>query len=252
MRLLIGSCGDPATGICCVAHAAPFCSDAACCSTTCSADPFCCTTTWDAGCASYAQLACGQCVPAASNDDCTTAQPIGVGTHPFTTLGAAGMTGGVCADFGNPNIYNDIWFAYTATGAGECIVSTCGLANFDTKIAVFRGACQGPLVACNDDFASCGGYTSRVSFATTCGDTYLICIGAYSAAGRGFGQFQVEQSGSCAPPCRTDLNHDGRTDGADLAMLLGSWGTALGDVNDDGLTDGADLAMTLGAWGACG
>jgi hypothetical protein len=35
-------------------------------------------------------------------------------------------------------------------------------------------------------------------------------------------------------------------------MLLGAWGTALGEVNDDGLTIGADLAVVLGAWGACG
>jgi len=111
---------------------------------------------------------------------------------------------------------------------------------------------QGAVVGCNNDFASCGGFTSRVTFPSICGETYMICLGAYAPSGRGFGQFQVEQSGNCAPPCKTDLNHDGKTDGADLAMLLGAWGTALGDVNDDGLTNGADLAIMLGAWGACG
>jgi len=45
--------------------------------------------------------------------------------------------------------------------------------------------------------------------------------------------------------------------GADLALLLGAWGTAAGsgavdaDLDDDGLVAGADLAVLLGAWGAC-
>ena len=147
-------------------------------------------------------MACGQCVEAAFNDECATAAPIATGAHPFTTLGASGSTSGVCADFGSPSIYNDIWFRYTAGGAGGCIVSTCGSASFDTKLAVFRGNCQGPLVACNDDAADCGGFTSRVSFPTVCGETYLICLGAYAPAGKGYGTLVIEQAGSCAPPCR--------------------------------------------------
>ncbi len=47
-----------------------------------------------------------------------------------------------------------------------------------------------------------------------------------------------------------DINNDGAVNGTDLAILLGSWGTAGdGDVNNDGTTDGADLAILLGAWG---
>lgn len=47
-----------------------------------------------------------------------------------------------------------------------------------------------------------------------------------------------------------DINADGTVDGADLAILLGSWGTANGaaDLNGDGVVDGADLAVLLGSW----
>lgn len=56
---------------------------------------------------------------------------------------------------------------------------------------------------------------------------------------------------------------DGVVDGADLAFLLGEWGTNAGSPADfvdsasfmpppDGVVDGADLAVLLGAWGACG
>ena len=51
--------------------------------------------------------------------------------------------------------------------------------------------------------------------------------------------------------CPTDMNGDGVTDGADLGVLLGSWGTAGADFNADGVTDGADLGVLLGAWGPC-
>lgn len=47
-----------------------------------------------------------------------------------------------------------------------------------------------------------------------------------------------------------DINGDGNVDGADLTMLLGSWGSddAAADLDDDGLVDGGDLTMLLGNW----
>jgi len=61
----------------------------------------------------------------------------------------------------------------------------------------------------------------------------------------------VYSQGEVAPPCAAaDLNCDGAVNGADLAILLGAWGTAgPGDVNGDGTVNGADLAVVLGAWG---
>jgi len=48
-----------------------------------------------------------------------------------------------------------------------------------------------------------------------------------------------------------DLNGDGFVNGADLAILLGSWGPCAGcpaDINGDGVVDGADIAIVLGNW----
>jgi len=52
------------------------------------------------------------------------------------------------------------------------------------------------------------------------------------------------------PAILGDINGDGAVSGADLAVLLGAWGTAdpLADLNDDGTVDAADLALLLGAW----
>jgi hypothetical protein len=51
--------------------------------------------------------------------------------------------------------------------------------------------------------------------------------------------------------CSSDLNGDGVTDGADLGLLLGAWGTDGADLTGEGATDGADLGILLGAWGPC-
>ena len=58
-------------------------------------------------------------------------------------------------------------------------------------------------------------------------------------------------SATSAPACPGDLNNSGSIDAADLAALLGAWGTAAGDVNGDGATDAADLAGLLANWGDC-
>ena len=57
--------------------------------------------------------------------------------------------------------------------------------------------------------------------------------------------------------CPADLDGDGSVGGADLAILLGAWGTCnLGDpcaadLDNDFSVGAADLAILLGAWGGC-
>ena len=50
-----------------------------------------------------------------------------------------------------------------------------------------------------------------------------------------------------------DLNSDGEVGGADIALLLGSWGAATGstpaDFDRNGVVDAADLARLLANWG---
>ena len=51
--------------------------------------------------------------------------------------------------------------------------------------------------------------------------------------------------------CISDLDGSGSVNAADLALLLGGWGSGSYDLNDDGETNAADLAILLGAWGSC-
>jgi hypothetical protein len=53
-----------------------------------------------------------------------------------------------------------------------------------------------------------------------------------------------------------DLTLEGLVNGADLGILLASWGVCTGacasDLNHDGVVNGADLGVLLNAWGTCG
>jgi len=63
----------------------------------------------------------------------------------------------------------------------------------------------------------------------------------------------VQADGTLGLPApAADLNGDGVVDGADLGILLSSWGPCDGcaaDLNGDGVVDGADLGILLSAWG---
>ena len=52
--------------------------------------------------------------------------------------------------------------------------------------------------------------------------------------------------------CPADLDHDGTVGGADIAMMLQSWGfEGIADLDHSGAVDGADLTLLLAAWGKC-
>lgn len=185
--------------------------------------------------------------------------PISNGAHAFTTVGA-GTTGSPepeCLAAGSDQIYNDVFYSYTATCDGVLTVSTCLTADFDTRIAVYQGCgytgipiavCDlSDVLGCNDDVAGCN-FGSKVVVPVASGSCYRIRVGGYDADIEGSGIVSV----TCAPSCPADLNDTGVVDAADLAMLLGQWGTSgSADLNGNGVVEAGDLAVLLGAWGSC-
>ncbi len=74
----------------------------------------------------------------------------------------------------------------------------------------------------------------------------------------GFGSFpqslHVTLESPSSDGCIGDLTGSGSVDGADLGLLLASWGPCPGcpaDLNGDGVVDGADLGLMLSTWGGC-
>jgi hypothetical protein len=199
-------------------------------------------------------VSCTPIILPPANDECTNASLLPVGTTSFDTTAATDSPNSLpagCNEGSGVTIAKDVWYLFVAPCTGSLTISTCGTAGFDTKLAAYAGNCPtagSPVVACDDNTAGCTSNTSSMTFATTQNSVYYIRLGGLSAGGAGSITATCTPS---APPCPADFNDDGKVDGADLAVLLGAWGSANADLDGNGTTDGADLAAVLGAWGNC-
>ncbi|MDZ4830909.1 MAG: hypothetical protein SGJ09_12015 [Phycisphaerae bacterium] len=123
------------------------------------------------------------------NDECADAIPITAVVTLFCTNCAT--TDGPpldpsCDEGFGLSFVDDIWFSYLATASGEVCVSTCGVANFDTRLAVYSGACGSLVfVGCSDDSVDCSGFTSELVFTATASTIYRIRVGGFSSVGCG-------------------------------------------------------------------
>jgi len=130
--------------------------------------------------------------------------------------------------------------------------------NNDAIVVVLSGLIGGGCdPATNNVFGGVGGAGSTAPWYVQSTDPNGICDSG--------GVFvpQVDQTNQwivnlgmvqTTPPCPADLNDDNVVNGADLGLLLGSWGPCPGcpaDLNNDGIVNGADLGLMLGSWGPC-
>jgi hypothetical protein len=193
------------------------------------------------------------------NDDCSSlvdgSTQVFQGLTPISTIGATPtpnleINPSQCMPVG----VSDIWFRHEAQCTGTLTIETCGMSGFDSMIAVYEGcnpnpeSCSlGAELACNDD--ACG-TASKVEIQATVGACYVIRVATYLNFTPGTATLSI----TCASNCPFDLNVDGTVDAADLAILLGVWGTDKpeADFDQSGLIDAADLAQLLGAWAGCG
>jgi hypothetical protein len=121
------------------------------------------------------------------NDNCADAIDASFGANSFSTVGAS--TDGPpldtsCNEGFGLNFNNDIWFRVTCELSENLIVSTCGMATFDTRLALYD-TCGGTLLACNDDGENCLNSSSLMSYPATAGETYLVRVGGFFAVGTG-------------------------------------------------------------------
>lgn len=164
---------------------------------------FCCDTAWDATCVEYVASTCngggggGGDLP---NDNCADAIEIGEGDIAYTTVGATSDGPDLPAEcdegFGT-GFAPDIWYSITPSEDTGIIVSTCGQASYDTRLAAYAG-CGGPLVGCNDDGDGCAALSSYMTFPAIAGETYLIRVGGYGTA-TGTGTLSVGFGDAPAP-----------------------------------------------------
>ena len=123
-----------------------------------------------------------------TNDECSAATPIGDGTHAFATEDASTSAPALppsCDEGFGLDLERDVWFRYVPTCSGTAVATTCGSADFDTRLAVYAACGDAVPLACNDDWKGCSELTSRVEFAAVAGTPYLIRVGGNGAAGLG-------------------------------------------------------------------
>jgi hypothetical protein len=186
------------------------------------------------------------------NDECNAATLISEGSLPFDTTNATASAATLpvsCDDGTGTLMQKDLWYIFTASCTGTMTVSTCGTANYNTRLAAYSLACPpvGSLIACNNDGAGCAGFTSSMTFPVVAGNSILVRLGGVSGGGTG----TLNITCTATAPCTADFDGDGAVGASDLAEVLNAWGGPIADLNGDGTTDAADLAELLGNWGDC-
>ncbi len=192
------------------------------------------------------------------NDNCSGRIGIPLGDTPIDTTNATtdGPVHASCLFFGNNQITKDVWYNHPAQANGTLTVSTCGIAGFDTKIAVYNGSgCtdfESRLMTCDDDTAGCATNTTSVSVPVVNGTSYTIRVGGFNnAAGTGTLRLSFVPD---PPACVADVDDGsgtGTPDGGvtidDLIYYLGLFeaGNIDADVDDGSGTGTPDGGVTI-------
>jgi hypothetical protein len=152
---------------------------------------------------------------------CEKAPEIFEGATFFDTTGLTDVVdlAGFCdpGAFGDDAIYNSAFYRFTPVESGLFTVSTCNIADFDTRLAVMEGCSPfDGVVACNDDGAGCANFSSLIPAVELVGGVeYIIVVGGFSAADSGSGSIEITPFVPCdlgkanlveTETCGEDLN----------------------------------------------
>ena len=122
------------------------------------------------------------CQEAPANNECAGAITIVDGDTAIDNS-AATTTGPALADDcttqADPQVFNDLYYSYTASCDGVVTFSTCDLVDQDSIIALYD-ACGGTQLACNDDGDGCGTFTSLLEYSMNAGDTVIVRVGSWT------------------------------------------------------------------------
>lgn len=270
----------PAPGSCDEPHGTGGCADEACCARSVRLDTWCGAALWDQACVVKADWWCplepcelegppgaraeGEACYDRINDGCTLQAPA------FDALACGERVAGQCTT-GAPR--DTDWYALPSGG------HTIGLrAEFPASLTIVRGTCGTTIeqrawravVPCEPvletvcvpqgetwyAIVSLGNPEGPIQAGQPCTDEDPdnppdpddppIKPGAFGT------RYEVSLSCGTCPP-NPDLNGDGVVNGADLGLMLTSWGTqgsgVPADLNGDGVVGGADLGILLTAWG---
>jgi len=123
-----------------------------------------------------------------------------------------------CNDFGNgaafaEDLHEDAFYTFSPTVNANYSFSTCGDADFDTKIAIYSGTCGAlTALACNDDgvdtmATACTGFTSVLNVSGLVqGQSYTVQLGSFGDGDTGVGTLTVAREAGPSSYCTTAPN----------------------------------------------
>ncbi len=186
------------------------------------------------------------------NIDCANAETVTCGSIVnSSTSGLANSLPPTACSFFNASTGGSVWYSYTNTIDQEVTATTCGIAQFDTRLSVFRAVpdCSNlECVASNDDGAGCPDFSSEVRFPALANELYYIVVHGFGADE---GVFQMNIL--CAPPCAPASTNDLCSQAATLIPALddGSGVPTAGDntcAYADGNTTCDPFGVMQGVW----
>lgn len=134
--------------------------------------------------------------PPIANDECVDAALAILGDNPINTIDATDSSDPYddspgCNALGVMN--QDVWFKFTPDVTGALTLSTCNIANFDTDVVIYEGACANKVeIACSGDVVGCANYTSIIEAQpVTAGVPLLLRIGGWGGSDAGTGFFNL-------------------------------------------------------------
>ncbi len=269
---LCASCGDTEVGSCFDSHQLPSCADAACCSSVCGADAFCCDNTWDNACVDGAYALCLSC----GHTETLSCFAI----HNTSYCDDASCCSSVCA--ADPSCCTSMWDAACVASA-TALCAICGNPAGGSCLSVHAppscsdlsccsSVCSGDPYCCDTSWDgdcaasaaflcldSCGGSLAgsccQAHSNPTCDDAVCcqtICIvDTFCCNTEWDARCATAAVDNCAVCCPADLSLDRVIGPIDLALLLWGWGTDWGDVDGDGETGASDMTRVLADWGPC-
>jgi hypothetical protein len=203
----------------------------------------------NAACSASSLEFINNCQPNNTNDTCADALPIFTNTLISFNNDNALTDGDSLNDpfCGLNNVYNDLWYVFTAACLGEVTITTCPFSTFNTAIAVYQYSCENQadlLVACSVE-DSCGEFAATVTAPTAQGISYLIRIGGAGPEDKGNAVFTIEENVSLVSAGNdTTLNI---CQGSVNNLVLNQWisGEQSGGIWTDNDNSGALLGNVL-------
>ena len=254
----------------------PGCSDQACCRLTCDHDWYCCYVEWDSYCIDLSRALCDRrsCIlsvpPTALLEEEPCDERLNDGCNLLDPAYQEISCGDLVLGATTTSIPRDTdW--YRLSLQRTTVLRVALESEFPAQVVVLTGPCTGPIeVHAILESVLCSGVNETI-LELPPGDWSLVVapgreeISLRSGLQCPLDELEVDEEpepvyfGSryllelqCSPdPCQAtaDLNRDGLVNGADLTLLLSSWGeVASADLDCDGVVNGADLTLLLSQW----